>query len=364
MIDKKLVDLIIKETNPMEQGENLQNSNLGYGFLYYSYARLINAKKGVVIGSAKGFSVVSLSYAIRDNGGNRVTFIDPAIASESETSVTHGPMTNQIWLSQNLSKEHFSKFGLENIIKVIPKTNWDAFTQEEQFINSEPIDILIIDGLHTREGVKYDLENFGRLLKPNGIAFIHDTNRIFPDLSNYVYTEIPERSYDMMSLNIQVGLTILRKRTNCLKMAELKDEEYETVANWGRTENLPDNILDGCKEYGVYHNEKLVGCFGLWSDESESILRGVVVREDYRKFGVGDFIVDSALLVEEHDIILWTENERWIKHLYYYFDAEKGEKILKQPFFGNLDNNYCWKVKIPYMKRGIDFADKRYYRNG
>lgn len=360
MIDKNLVDLIISETNPMEQGENLFSSNLGYGFLYYSFARLINAKKGVVIGSAKGFSVVCLAYAIRDNKVGSVTLIDPAIGSESNTSVSHGPMTNQIWSFPEQLKQHFSKFGLEDIIKVIPKTNWDAFSQEKQFINLEPIDILMIDGLHTREGVKYDLENFGKLVKPNGIVFIHDTNRIFPDLSNYVYTEVPKGLYDLMSLNIQVGLTILRKRINCLKIKELQDSEYETVVNWRRAERLPDNKLDGCKEYGVYHNDRLIACFGLWPNKSESILRGIVVREDYRRFGVGDFIIDYALSSKKHNILLWTENGRWIKHLYYYFDADRGEKTLKEPFFGNPNNKFCWKVRIPYIDRGIDYADKRF----
>lgn len=56
----------------------------------------------------------------------------------------------------------------------------DAFFENEQAVlEQHPIDVALIDGLHTYEQVVRDVENTLRFLRPDGVIFLHDCNPPF-----------------------------------------------------------------------------------------------------------------------------------------------------------------------------------------
>lgn len=57
------------------------------------------------------------------------------------------------------------------------ETTSDAFfTEQPDFLAARPIDVALIDGLHTYEQVVRDVENTVRYLKEDGVIFLHDCN--------------------------------------------------------------------------------------------------------------------------------------------------------------------------------------------
>lgn len=58
-------------------------------------------------------------------------------------------------------------------------TSDDFFTNQKEFLEQRPIDVALIDGLHTYEQVVNDVENTLRYLKDDGVIFLHDCNPPF-----------------------------------------------------------------------------------------------------------------------------------------------------------------------------------------
>jgi hypothetical protein len=60
------------------------------------------------------------------------------------------------------------------------ETTSDSFFEEQAaFLAERPIDVALIDGLHTYEQVVRDVENTVRYLKDDGVIFLHDCNPAF-----------------------------------------------------------------------------------------------------------------------------------------------------------------------------------------
>ncbi len=60
------------------------------------------------------------------------------------------------------------------------ETTSDAFFENETaFLERHPIDVALIDGLHTYEQVVRDVENTLRFLRDDGVIFLHDCNPPF-----------------------------------------------------------------------------------------------------------------------------------------------------------------------------------------
>jgi SAM-dependent methyltransferase len=53
------------------------------------------------------------------------------------------------------------------------------FDTESAFLEQHPVDVALIDGLHTYEQVVRDVENTARYLREDGVIFLHDCNPPF-----------------------------------------------------------------------------------------------------------------------------------------------------------------------------------------
>ncbi len=58
-------------------------------------------------------------------------------------------------------------------------TSDDFFATQSGFLEQRPIDVALIDGLHTYEQVVRDVENTLRYLRDDGVIFLHDCNPPF-----------------------------------------------------------------------------------------------------------------------------------------------------------------------------------------
>ena len=110
-----LIRGIFRDAKPLGHHEDPAKGNLGFGFLYYSLARMLRPRHVLVIGSGFGFSVVCFGLGLKDNGRGRLSFVDP-----SYSILTDGPFktvggTSQ-WHDPAQGASHFARFGLEDIV--------------------------------------------------------------------------------------------------------------------------------------------------------------------------------------------------------------------------------------------------------
>ena len=153
------------------------DEHLGDGLLIYSIIQFIRAKNCVCLGSGGGFIPRIMTQArvdLYDVGifeGNRdfnwgdigTTFIVDA-ANEVGGEVD--------WLKEDsfLRKNFYPR-----IINETTENAYNNFFVKEDI----KIDYLHIDAGHSYEDVKKDFELYTRLLSPNGIISIHDTDETF-----------------------------------------------------------------------------------------------------------------------------------------------------------------------------------------
>lgn len=165
---------ILRHAKPMGHNENPGNLNLGFGFVYYGIVRALRPKHVLVIGSGFGFSVVCLALGIKDNGTGNLTFVDP-----SYSLLKNGPFNtvggNGKWDDPEKVREHFSKFGVDGVIKHFKATSEEFFSSYDED-RLPPIDVAFIDGNHSYESVKYDFTSVMSRSHRNTYILLHDTN--------------------------------------------------------------------------------------------------------------------------------------------------------------------------------------------
>lgn len=152
MIDEKLI-LSYPELTGM--GHAQSPNSLGLGWLYYAIARLIEPKVTVVIGSYRGFVPIILGQV-----SAKTHFIDPSLVDD-------------FW--KQPQQEYFQKFGA-NVEHFLGTTQ--DFVQSDKYKGLGQVDLLFVDGLHTKEQAQFDYEAFEPLFTNKSIALFHDSVRI------------------------------------------------------------------------------------------------------------------------------------------------------------------------------------------
>jgi hypothetical protein len=165
---------VLQHAKPLGHNQEPRNLNLGFGFIYYGVARALRPKHTLVIGSGYGFSVVCLALAMKDNGQGTLTFVDP-----SYSLLKDGPLKTMggraTWSSDTSVKEHFQRFGVEDIVTHYKMRSDQLFTSYDD-LQLPPIDLGFIDGNHSYEDVKYDFISMLGRCRKNSYIFLHDTN--------------------------------------------------------------------------------------------------------------------------------------------------------------------------------------------
>lgn len=214
---------------------------MGDGLIVYSLIHYLRAKVCVCLGSGGGFIPRIMTQAridLYDAGifeGNRdynwgdigVTFLVDA---------ANGVGGNVDWLEENSYLR--SKFFPRIINDTTENAYYNFFVKEDI-----KIDYLHIDAGHTYEDVKNDFELYSKLLSPNGIISIHDTDDSFE--KEYIVTkDITDQNHHDEFVD---GPSKLIK-----ELKEDKDWEIFNLFNNGIFKSKPSStgltILQKCKK--------------------------------------------------------------------------------------------------------------------
>ena len=159
--------------------------HLGDGLLIYSLIQYMRAKTCVCLGSGGGFIPRIMSQARRDlheqnifTGNNEWNWGD--IGTTFIVDAANGVGGNTDWTKEDsFLRNHFYP---RIILETTEKAYYNFFVKEDI-----KIDYLHIDAGHSYEDVKQDFELYSKLLSPNGIISIHDTDKSYSE--DYIVTK-------------------------------------------------------------------------------------------------------------------------------------------------------------------------------
>ncbi len=136
-------------------------------FLLYQLAsRSDPPGRAVEVGSAWGRSTVFLAAGSRRAVGNRVLAIDPHTGDDLYLADEGlGPMNSYAEFLANLER-----LGVSEWVEPVVATSADAAAS----VPREPIRLLFIDGVHTYEGVRDDIEAWVPRVSPGGFVVFDD----------------------------------------------------------------------------------------------------------------------------------------------------------------------------------------------
>lgn len=159
--------------------------HLGDGLLIYSLIQYMRAKTCVCLGSGGGFIPRIMTQARRDlheqgifEGNDDMNWGD--IGATFIVDAANGVGGNTDWTKEDsfLRKNFYPRI----ILETTEKAYYNFFVKEDI-----KIDYLHIDAGHSYEDVKQDFELYSKLLSPNGIISIHDTDKTYSN--DYIVTK-------------------------------------------------------------------------------------------------------------------------------------------------------------------------------
>lgn len=190
--------------------QDAERLDLGMGWLYYGWARLIRPRRVVVIGSYRGFVPLVLGKALHDNGdGGDVWFIDPSLVDD-------------FWKGDVAA--HFARFGVTNVRHFLQTTQ--EFTASDANREMGAIGIAFIDGYHTAEQAQIDFEALAPHVPSSGLVLLHDSievgtvNIYGPDrryertVRHFVDRLRGNAEWQILDLPYAKGLTVARRNAS------------------------------------------------------------------------------------------------------------------------------------------------------
>jgi predicted O-methyltransferase YrrM len=167
-------------------------------WLLYKLARW-GPGQGVIleVGSAWGRSTIVLAAASKSAGREKVVAVDPHTGDISQVKEGQEPINTHHDFLRNIRR-----FDVDDWVQPIVLRSVDAAKEWD----GRPIRLLYIDGWHTYEAVKADIESWFPYLVRGGII-------LFDDYSNASYPEVKRGIDDLMTADkVRLPLKVFRRK--------------------------------------------------------------------------------------------------------------------------------------------------------
>ncbi len=210
---KQWIEELFKDPELLEMGhlQREEDSNLGFGWVYYGLARALRPRTVVVIGSYRGFVPLMFGKALGENlEGGTVYFIDPSYVDD-------------FWKDAEQVNQYFAGFGVANVRHFLMTTQ--QFVESDAYRNLSDVGIVFVDGYHSEEQARFDYEAFEPRLATDGLVLFHDSAKVRPSKiygEEQVYDHRVKCLIDEFKLNVDLqvfdipigdGITLVRKST-------------------------------------------------------------------------------------------------------------------------------------------------------
>jgi hypothetical protein len=194
-----------------------QGGSLGFGEVLIAEVLKRRPERILVIGSGLGFTPCILAISAQTYGGH-VDFVDANYGSGCSGWWAFWTDHNVRWFMQH--------YKLNNL-------TFHRTTTQNFFANvvTSGYDMAFIDGDHTVEGVKFDVEQTTLNLRPKGLIIVHDVRMARPDnqAGTYWQTIPPELRETFKPMP---GLGFYAPKGGSLPRYMAPDENYDGYDRW------------------------------------------------------------------------------------------------------------------------------------
>jgi len=144
---------------------NIENADLGYGWIHYGLIRQQKPRRVLCIGSRHGYIPAILAQACKDNGFGHVDFVDAGFGLDDE-----GGWTGVGYWKTKKGENCFDNFGLSGHITLFLTT---TLKFSKKYPN-QVYDYIYIDGDHSFKGAALDFKLFFPRIVKDGYLVFHD----------------------------------------------------------------------------------------------------------------------------------------------------------------------------------------------
>lgn len=284
-LDAALIETLVREFahgagyrfDPAHQigGQRESLSGLGFGQLYMALPSILGARRILVVGSGRGFSVACMALGAECDPGAQVWFVDPGLKewdAGGRCDVAPG-----LWTSSATAIEHFrTHLGLDNVRHFLLRSD-EAFAQFRE--EGVAFDLILIDGEHSFRQASKDLCNALEALRPGGLLLAHDARcSDWPGVALAV-EQLAAENGDVRLIVIDPfpGMAIIQKRRPLLTLRLATVEENERINAWRAEGRVMPRPLAGGSDpragvayddpheglFAVLDGDELIGGFGF-----------------------------------------------------------------------------------------------------
>jgi len=152
--------------DPYGHRANINESDLGYGWIHYALVRMMKPKNILCIGSGFGYIPGVLAQACKDAKSGHVDFVDAGYGPNDKNH-----WTGKAFWKTKKGREIFDNFGLKKWL-----TLYLMLSHEYAKKNKRQYEYIYIDADHSYRGVLGDYQLFWPRLREGGFMAFHDIN--------------------------------------------------------------------------------------------------------------------------------------------------------------------------------------------
>jgi predicted O-methyltransferase YrrM len=206
--DQSILSQIKKSFAPdgaAEREHNAQPDSAGFGSIHYSLVTNLRPERVLAIGSRHGYVPSILALALKANGSGLIDFVDANYSDSTHgLDVAFGGVEN--WTGDPAEK--FSCFGLKEVISVHIQPSSEFFSKCQSKYG-----YIYLDGDHSYDGSRYDLEQSLKVATAGALIVLHDVAVSQPGFGvKRVFAELDENLYNKILIPAWPGLGIVQRK--------------------------------------------------------------------------------------------------------------------------------------------------------
>jgi hypothetical protein len=186
-----------------QREHNAANASLGFGAIHYGFVVNLRPRRVLAIGSRHGYIPAVIALALKFNGEGMLDFVD---ANYSDAAHGFGTAYGGVGHWAGDATQRFAPFNLCDHVRVHVTRSSDFFAS-----CTASYGYIYLDGNHSYEGLRYDLEQSVARAEPGAIIALHDVRVTDPAFGvGRLFDELDDTRYGKLTLGAWPGLGIVQ----------------------------------------------------------------------------------------------------------------------------------------------------------
>jgi methyltransferase family protein len=198
-----LIKQVFAPDGAAQREHNAASASLGFGAIHYGFVVNVRPRRVLAIGSRHGYIPAVIALALKFNGEGILDFVD---ANYSDAAHGFGTAYGGVGHWAGDASQRFAPFNLSENVQVHVMRSSDFFAS-----CTATYGYIYLDGNHSYEGLRYDLEQSVARAEPGAIIALHDVGVTDPAFGvGRLFDEIDDGRFGKLLIGAWPGLGIVQ----------------------------------------------------------------------------------------------------------------------------------------------------------